>query len=303
MQYLLETEKLMIIDKIISLANAKVRLQFLAMERSLRAVGCQLPILVIPYDEDIFELPKGSSWWEVPEITKWLESENAHPVMRKYQCLTVNNYQFVDSDICFLRNPEDVLRPHSGFITSCGHWQNPGHTYTAESQRWISQKTTLWQRNVFNSGQFACDRSLYSVDELQATAGNPDLIRTCIQFQHNEQPGMNLLVWKAGVEILNLTLPPVRMESTWAGDYPAEYEQYWQDPHRKPYLIHWAGNKPSDSSRRPIDQIFYSFLTLEETADWNEQVKQLRLKQHQQEHSFRAVARKVKHTVQTIFHA
>jgi hypothetical protein len=36
------------IDKIISMANQKVRLRFLAMERSLRATGCQLPLWVIP---------------------------------------------------------------------------------------------------------------------------------------------------------------------------------------------------------------------------------------------------------------
>ena len=33
------------------------------MERSLRAVGCDLPLLVIPYDEDLFELPPNAEWW------------------------------------------------------------------------------------------------------------------------------------------------------------------------------------------------------------------------------------------------
>jgi hypothetical protein len=47
------------IEKIITLANNKVRLRFLAMERSLRATGCQLPLLVIPYDDKLFELPGG----------------------------------------------------------------------------------------------------------------------------------------------------------------------------------------------------------------------------------------------------
>ena len=57
------------IDKIISMANQNVKLRFLAMERSLRATGCKLPLLVIPYDNNLFELPAGSTWWEVPEIT------------------------------------------------------------------------------------------------------------------------------------------------------------------------------------------------------------------------------------------
>lgn len=134
------------------MANQNVRLRFLAMERSLRATGCQLPLWVIPYEENLFELPEGSTWREIPEITDWLKAEQSLPVRRKYQCLTEGNYQFVDADVCFLRNPEIVLDPHSGFITSCGHWRNPAGTCTVASQLLISRKSTLWQRNVFNSG-------------------------------------------------------------------------------------------------------------------------------------------------------
>lgn len=172
------------IDKIISLANQKVRLRFLAMERSLRATGCQLPILVIPYDNNLFDLPEGSKWWEMPEITGWLKVEQAHPMMRKYQCLTIGKYQYVDADICFLRNPENVLEPHSGFITSCAHWRNPEHTYTEESKHIMSQKSTTWQKNVFNAGQFACDRPLFNIEEIKAVAMRPNFVKTCMRFPH-----------------------------------------------------------------------------------------------------------------------
>lgn len=285
------------IDKIISMANQKVQLRFLAMERSLRAVGCQLPLLVIPYDDNLFELPLGSTWWEIPEITSWLKAEKAKPVMRKYQCLTVGNYQFVDADVCFLRNPEDVLESCFGFITSCGHWNNPGETCTAESKYIMSQKSTTWQRNVFNTGQFACDRPLFSVEELKAVAMRPDLIGTCIQFPFHEQPGLNLLTFESGVKITNLTLPPACMESTWAGDYPADYEHYWADPQRKPYLIHWAGipmHMP-----RPLNQIFYNFLTQAEKARWDEQVRQ-KLSDRKNSQPVRAIARRFKHAFQTL---
>ena len=40
------------LEKIITLASAPVRLRLLAMVRSLRAVGCQLPVWVIPYSGD-----------------------------------------------------------------------------------------------------------------------------------------------------------------------------------------------------------------------------------------------------------
>lgn len=286
------------IDKIISMANQKVRLRFLAMERSLRATGCKLPLLVIPYDDNLFELPEGSTWWEIPEITSWLKAQQAHPVMRKYQCLSVESYQFVDADVCFLRNPEAVLEPYSGFITSCGHWRNPTGTCTEASQHLMSSKSTLWQRDVFNTGQFACDRALFTVESLKATAMQPDFIETCLRFPFHEQPGLDLLVFESGVPITNVTLPPVRMESTWAGDYSDEYEYYWTDPQRKPYLIHWAGT-PMDVPR-PINQIFYDFLTPTEKAEWDEQVRQWSRLNRQKKRSMRAIARRFKYAFQTL---
>lgn len=286
------------IDKIISLANNKVRLRFLAMERSLRATGCQLPLLVIPYDDNLFELPKGATWWEVPKVINWLKTEKAHPVMRKYQCLTVENYQFVDSDICFLRNPETVLEPHQGFITSCGHWRNPNQTFTAASQQWISRKTTNWQLQVFNTGQFACDRTLYTPEQLISTAMQPEIVDTCVRWVHHEQPGLDWLVWLSGVQITNLTLPPTCMESTWAGDYINDYKQFWTDPQRQPYLIHWAGTRMD--LPRPIHQIFYDFLTPDEKVMWDAHVNASRIQQSQKNSSITKLARRVKRAMHTL---
>jgi hypothetical protein len=280
------------IDKVISMANKKVRLRFLAMERSLRATGCQLPLWVIPYDDDLFELPEGSTWWAIPDIIDWLKTENAHPVMRKYQCLTIGNYQFVDSDVCFLRNPETVLEPHVGFVASCGHWRDPSGTCTEISHQLMQSRDTMWQRDVFNTGQFACDRPLFTVESLKTTALQPEFIDTCLRFRFHEQPGINLFVWKSGIEIVNLTLPPIRMQSTWAGDYCGEYTQYWTEEQRKPYLIHWAGTRMDVS--RPINQIFYDFLTQEEKAEWDEQVRQWSLLYRKNNFSPLGIARKFK---------
>lgn len=280
------------LERIISMANQKVRLRFLAMERSLRATGCQLPLWVIPYDDDLFDLPKGSIWWDMPEIRQWLKSEKAHPVMGKYQCLTVKNYQFVDSDVCFLRNPQEVLDPLSGFITSCGHWHNPNQTYTNESLRFMLTKTTVWQGKIFNTGQFACDQKIYDTDSLIRTAMQPEFLDTCVKFRFHEQPGLNMLVFASGVKITNLTIPPLHMESTWAGDYLDEYEHYWTDLESKPYLIHWAGTRMDIP--RPINQIFYNYLTASEKAEWDEQVKADSVKRDKQNRSFRALARKFK---------
>lgn len=258
------------LDKIITLANESVKLRFLAMERSLRATGCDVPLFVIPYDENRFELPKNAIWWTT-ETYHWIHGEKAHPMMGKYQCLTTGNYQFVDSDVIFLRNPADALKDQAGFITSCCHWNNPAHTLTAESLRILRDKTTCWARNVFNAGQFACDSVLYSGKELQSTCLDPRYVNTALRFPYHDQPGLVLLVNLTSVPINNLTLPPVCMESTWAGDYSSgDYTHYWGDESRKPYLIHWAGCDMSQP--RAIDELFAEYLTADELKEWKDHV-------------------------------
>lgn len=280
---------------IISMANSKVRLQFLAMERSLRAAGCTLPLQVIPYDDALFDLPSGATWVLDAEIADWLKSENAHPTMRKYQCLTEANYQFTDTDVVFLQNPEEALAAYSGFITNCTEWNKPQWTYTEESRLIFSRMTSTWQQKVFSTGQFACDQALYSVRELMDFACQPAFAGTCLRYPFHEQPGINLLVLSADVEVTNLTLPPYCLESSWAGDYPGEYEPLWQDPERKPYLIHWAGS--TLEWPLPINQIFYDFLTHAEKEEWDEQLRrQIQKRNRQYERSLplpRRVARKM----------
>lgn len=279
------------LERIITLANRPFRLRFLALERSLRATGCDLPLAVIPYDDSRFDLPANSQWWEIPAILSWLALQNITPLMRKYQCLTVGNYQFVDSDVIFLRNPRQVLANQTGFIASCGHWHNPEHTITRQSQAILREKSTSWPRLVFNAGQFACDRALYSEKELIAACTDPGMASTCL-FPYADQPGIVLLVNHSGVPIRNLTLPPDNMESTWAGDYPDEkFTSTWNEE-KKPYLIHWAGCDMS--APRPIDRLFTDFLTLAEQAEWREQVAAKAARQATQRRTLRHQLRRLK---------
>lgn len=252
------------LEKIITMGNEPVKLPLLGLIRSIRAVGCELPIWVIPYDDRTFELPEGCTWWKHEEMCDYIASEDGRPVMRKYQCMLESNYQFVDSDIVFLRDPAPVLEPHEGWVASCCHWNNPEHTYTEHSLPLIRARSTTWQRLIFNTGQFACDRALYDMASFKTTAANPDYRRTILDDPYHEQPGINLLVHLSGVPISNLTLPPTNMESTWAGDYGADFESFWRDEVRKPYLIHWAGEKMSPD--KPISELFFQYLSPEEKA-------------------------------------
>jgi len=255
------------LEKIITLASSGVKLRFLAMERSLRATGCNLPLWVIPYNNQKFDLPDNAIWWEIPEVTEWLTSNNAFPATRKYQCFLTTNYQFVDSDIIFLVNPETVLSSVNGFITSCGHWHAPDQTYTAESLPYLHEITTNWQKNIFNSGQFACDQQLYTFNELKSICNQHATLLKNTNIS-KDQPAINMLVNLKKIPITNLTLPPISMESTFAADYDGvtNFERYWTDKSKKPYLIHWAGC-PMDKGR-PIDKLFINYLTKSEQDEW-----------------------------------
>ena len=259
------------LEKIITLANRHVKIQFLAMERSLRATGCDLPIWVIPFNDDKFELPENSFWWEEQELIKWTKENNIFEMCRKYQCLLTNNYQYVDSDIVFLRNPQEVLKDHSGFISSCTHWNNPDHTFNSESRDYFKSKSTIWQSSIFNAGQFACDQILYTLQ---------DLIDTCRgRFKktlideinlYKDQVALNLLVSLTGVKVNNLTLPPTNMQSTWAGDYTDENFEtiYWGREDQKPYILHWAG--VPKFIKIPVNKYFLKFLEPHEEKEWKE---------------------------------
>jgi len=264
----------MTLERIITLASRKTRLDFTAMERSLRATGCDLPLEVIPYNDDRFALPANSRWIEEPEFYAWVDRKCAHPMMRKYLPLTFGNYQYADSDLVFLRNPCDVLRDKQGFVVACTEWNKPQWTTCAESRRQLENRYSTWQQRVFCAGQYACDRALYTQESLMAFAEHPENQATCLRFPWHDQPGTNLLVLSTDVTVTNLTLPPHFMESTMALDYPGNYEHRWSSPAKKPYMIHWAGGMLDQE--RPINELFFQFLTREERSEWEAQADERR---------------------------
>jgi hypothetical protein len=251
------------IERAYTMANKKVRLQFLAMERSLRATGFDLPLVVFPYDENTFDLPKNSEWLHTP-LHQWLTSKKAHPMCSKYFCLTQNSYLFTDTDIVYLRDPRETLSNMEGFVVADTEWNKPHYTFTEGSARFMAKQTSVWLQNVVNAGWFACDRQIYTEEKLRRVLEDSETAKTCLY--DTDQTGLNLLLAMEGLKPRNLNLPPYSMEATWAGDYPGEFESLWKDPQRKPIFIHWAG--PVLDQDRPINELFYKFLTKDEAAEW-----------------------------------
>lgn len=254
------------VDKIITCVDSSFKIPFLAMERSLRATGSRLPLLVIPYTDNKFELPELSEWWEIPELINFLNKNGKNPGLRKFQCLTTSNYQYIDSDVCFLKNPAEALSPFDGFVTCCGHWRNPTHATTEKNVLLLKQKSTMWQKNIFNSGQFASDQALFTVENLIRKITEPDFIDTCLNSPVHEQPAMNLLVATHSIKFTNITLPPYNFESSWAGDYKDNIGFNLLNSPKGPYMVHWAGFPLIYTDK--INNIFYSYMTEKEKNEW-----------------------------------
>ena len=238
----------------------------------VRAVPCHFR--VIPYSERRFQLPQNSTWWNEP--VDWLQEHFSaritHPFQRRFFLLQCKNYQNVDTDLIFLKNPEQALRCHEGFVVACCQWHVPEYgapDYTTEELKRLS---STWQARLFNAGQFASGMALYENSELIEVMGRTDLQRHVFAIDPPwDQGGFNVLVALKKPPYRNLTLPPFRMESTWAGDYPGAYEPFWEHEDQKPYMIHWAGGCLDGD--RAINELFLQFMTKEETLVWKARQK------------------------------
>ena len=183
--------------------------------------------------------------------------------MAKYRCLTEANYVYFDTDICVLDDFRPVLTQQTNFVVADTEWSKPGWAASPESTAILAKKSSLWMLNLFNAGHFACDQALYSEEEIQSLSEKHR--QTCLEYPHHDQPGINLLVSFTNIKVTNLCLPPHRMESTMAVDYPGEWEGIWSNG-RRPYFMHYAGS--ALNQKIPISRLYYDFMTKAERAEW-----------------------------------
>ncbi len=259
------------IYRIFTLANRQVALQFLAMERSLRQSGCDLPIQVIPFDDDLFALPKGSEWVVESAFFAKLDKLGAVSHCRKLLALTQPNAAFFDADIIHLENPENALalcESREEIIVADTEWMKARWTFTPETKALYQAQCSTWILRNFNTGFFCQQEPVIALDSWT------DLLDdTLIELLRGhgptpgEQSAINYLVFKSARVIRNLCLPPCEMESTMAVDYPEEYESLLYRSERRPFFIHFAG--PILYSDHPIQAEFTKWLTKSELQRWN----------------------------------
>ena len=273
------------IERIVSFANAKVRLEFLAMERSLRATGCDLPLLVIPFDDNLFELPKNAEWWRDEVLFSALTENGAVPHCRKFTAFLNSNSAFFDSDIIHLLNPVKWLDPlpQDVFVVADTEWSKARWTFTPETKALYQDKTTLWLLDNFNSGFFAFSKPPASTSDISRLMQHPNLanIAKGASPTRSEQEGANFLLHESGMDILNLCLPPHRMESTMACDYPDDYGPLLRKAN-SPAFVHYAG--VGRNRDRPVTQLIYEHLTKAETAEMRAEFEHGRERARRQSH-------------------
>jgi hypothetical protein len=266
------------VEKIIILANKNAELQTRVFVRSLRKVGCELPVWVIPCGERDFELPADCRWIGESKLLRFLRRASAHPFYGKYYVLLQSNCAYFDTDIVVLREPCNWLEaaPSDSFVVADTEWAKNRWTYSADSLRFLATLSSCWPLFTFNSGFFAFEKPLYEEDELIDVIQSPEYQKTCLGRKASpiDQPAMNWLVLRKQRKIFNFNLPEQYMESTMAVDYGTSPLEAAISRPKAPAFLHFAG--PIFQENLPILNLFTSFLTAAERERWEAQVNERR---------------------------
>ena len=269
----------MTIAKILVLANKNVELQLRVFLRSLRNVGCDLPVWIIPCGAADLEPPAGCSWIEDNKLFSFLKEEGAHPLYCKYEALLQSECAYFDTDIVVLRDPREWLpaAPPCSFAVADTEWARNRWTFSVESRRFLRTLSSRWPLLTFNSGFFAFETPLYEEEELIALVQSPEMRATCLDRKSSpiDQPSFNWLVLLKRRDIFNFNLPPQTMESTMVEDYEdrSDAAPILSAP-SAPAFLHFAG--PAFEKGHFLTELFTSYLTVAEKREWDARIQRKR---------------------------
>ena len=271
------------VDKIFVLASKGADLQLRVFIRSLRKVGCELPVWVIPHGSRDFELPPECLWIEEnSKLLSFLRRDSAHPLYSKYFVLLQSNCAYFDTDIVMLREPRSWLEtaPSDAFVVADTEWAKNRWTFSADSLRFLVTLSSCWPLLTFNSGFFAFEGPLYEEEELLSVIQSPELRATCLERKSSpiDQPAINWLVLRKRPQIFNFNLPPQGMESTMAVDYGVSQPNTVLSNPAAPTFLHFAG--PMFEGGQPLIELFTSYLTSAERREWDAGVSRRRKASH-----------------------
>ncbi len=266
----------MTIDKILVLANKNAELQLRVFVRSLRNVGCDLPIWIIPCGVIDFKPPKDCTWIKDSKLLSFLREQGAHPLYCKYESLLQRQCAYFDTDIVVLRHPCEWLKaaPSDSFAVADTEWAKNRWTFSPESRRFLTALSSRWPLLTFNSGFFAFEEPLYEEEELIATIQSPEMRSTCLDRKASpiDQPAFNWLVLLKRRNIFNFNLPEQNMESTMATDYEESSDStaILSGP-SAPAFLHYAG--PAFEGAHFLTNLYTSYLTAAEKREWDANIQ------------------------------
>lgn len=269
----------MTIERILVLANKNAELQLRVFARSLRNVGCDLPIWVIPCGAIDFKPPQGCTWIQDSKLLAFLREQGAHPLYSKYEALLQSKCAYFDTDIVVFRDPREWLKaaPSDCFAVADTEWAKNRWTFSPESRRFLTKLSSRWPLLTFNSGFFAFEEPLYEEQELVALIQSPEMRSTCLDRKRSpiDQPAFNWLVLLKRRNIFNFNLPQQSMESTMASDYEESSESaaILAGP-SAPAFLHYAG--PSFEEGHFLTERFTSYLTAAEKREWDATIQRKR---------------------------
>jgi hypothetical protein len=263
----------MTIDRVITMASPAVALEFAVMERSLRATGCDLPLEVIPFTDERFDLPPNAAWLIDEDLFAAVERSRVNRPCRKFAAFFRPNAVFFDADIVHLRDfrPELERQPDDVFVVADTEWNKARWTFSGDTRSVYETRTSLWLLDQFNSGFFGFTDSRVTQADVIDFLADPRWSR-CAREESataGEQPAANWLVHRGGLPVVNLCLPPRRLESTMAVDYPAEGWESLVEGSNGPFFLHYAGGVHWTDA--PCTKRFTDWLTAAERGRFEEQ--------------------------------
>lgn len=260
-------------------ANRRSQFESNNLIDSIRRCGCNLPIHVIPFDENPAVLDK--RWGGVEQLSMadfpaeglaFFEElkgrhRQCHPgLLRRFLCWfgEFDEFLYSDNDVVALMNWEELfpyLENHD--VVHADYEFTTGGKFNLRDPRRFEELMGAGSLEAaLTSGHFLCRRSPQHPADLLAGLAWMEEHRDLLIWQDQVLLHVTLLV--AQWRVLNLCKPPHHWASTWAGDYEdvLELVRTIQVERRPISHMHYSGK--IGTGTRPIDELLWSSLPVKQ---------------------------------------
>jgi hypothetical protein len=263
-----------------TLANDNVLDQLDALYNSFRRYNAEMPIEVIPFDDDTVKLHKYCESRSIPMVHVCLEEcdqigkrvttneEKGYKIYRKFSafCGKFDVFAFVDADTLILGDISDLCSIYdaSGFDILFYARSLRDRNYQDASISALSAFANPGADNGFNAGFFLTRRDLFSLAFLDRLSSSGERLRRLLTRGH-EQAFLNyaVAVTSARAGLLHTVAP--QYAARWQAQEPiAEYSDgfcYQEDAQKLPIrILHWGGPLWGKGPNAGLVQKFSSLL-------------------------------------------